>query len=41
MSNPVDLSAVSREESLDLYRDLVRLRRFEDKVYQLFLKDAE
>lgn len=38
MSNPVDLSAVSREESLDLYRDLVRLRRFEDKVYQLFLK---
>ena len=38
MSNPVDLSGVDREEALDLYRDLVRLRRFEDKVYQLFLK---
>ena len=38
MSNPVDLSGVSREEAFDLYRDLVRLRRFEDKVYQLFLK---
>ena len=38
MSDPIDLSGVSGEEALDLYRDLVRLRRFEDKVYQLFLK---
>ena len=38
MSDPIDLSGVSPDEALALYRDLVRLRRFEDKVYQLFLK---
>ena len=38
MSDPIDLTGVSPDEALALYRDLVRLRRFEDKVYQLFLK---
>lgn len=38
MSNQIDLSGIDRETAFELYRDLVRLRRFEDKVYQLFLK---
>lgn len=38
MSTPIDLAGVDRETALRLYRQVVRLRRFEDKVYQLFLK---
>lgn len=38
MSTPIDLTGVDRDTALRLYRQVVRLRRFEDKVYQLFLK---
>lgn len=38
MSTPIDLTGVDQDTALRLYRQVVRLRRFEDKVYQLFLK---
>lgn len=34
----IDLTGVSDAEALTLYTELVRLRQFEDRVYQLFLK---
>lgn len=34
----IDLSGIDDAQALRLYRELLRLRRFEDKVYQLFLK---
>lgn len=34
----IDLTGLTREQAHHLYIELVRLRRFEDKVYQLFLK---
>ena len=38
MSEPVDVSGLDADHARGLYRGLVRLRRFEDRVYQLFLK---
>lgn len=35
---PVDVHDIDRPDALTLYREILRLRRFEDKVYQLFLK---
>jgi len=34
----IDLEGIELADALALYRELSRLRRFEDKVYQLFLK---
>ena len=38
MTQPVDVSGLDADHARLLYRGLVRLRRFEDRVYQLFLK---
>jgi len=38
VSEPVDVSGLDADHARGLYRGLVRLRRFEDRVYQLFLK---
>lgn len=38
MIEPIDIAGLSHEEALGLYRGMVRIRRFEDRVYQLFLK---
>ncbi|SDT46659.1 thiamine pyrophosphate-dependent dehydrogenase E1 component subunit alpha [Jiangella sp. DSM 45060] len=38
MTRPVDLGGLPAEQALRLYRGLVRIRRFEDRVYQLFLR---
>ena len=38
MRNPIDLTGIETGDALATYRELCRLRRFEDKVYQLFLK---
>lgn len=38
MTVQLDLSEIDQADALATYRDLSRLRRFEDKVYQLFLK---
>lgn len=38
MTRPIDLGGLSGEHALHLYRGLVRIRRFEDRVYQLFLR---
>ena len=38
MTQPIDISGITQTDALNLYRGLYRIRRFEDKVYQLFLK---
>ena len=38
MTSAIDLSGVDLGQAKAIYRDLSRLRRFEDRVYQLFLK---
>lgn len=38
MTTPIDVHGLDRPDALGLYRGILRLRRFEDKVYQLFLK---
>ncbi|WP_053202880.1 thiamine pyrophosphate-dependent dehydrogenase E1 component subunit alpha [Jiangella muralis] len=38
MTRPIDVGGLSGEKALRLYRGLVRIRRFEDRVYQLFLR---
>jgi pyruvate dehydrogenase E1 component alpha subunit len=35
---PIDISGVTQEDALNLYKEMYRIRRFEDRVYQLFLK---
>jgi len=35
---PIDLTGLNRDQARHLYIEVMRLRRFEDKVYQLFLK---
>lgn len=38
MTEPIDITGLDREEALLLYQEMLRIRRFEDRVYQLFLK---
>ena len=38
MIQPLEIAGLDREEALHLYREMLRIRRFEDRVYQLFLK---
>lgn len=35
---PINISGLSRDEAILFYREMLRIRRFEDRVYQLFLK---
>ena len=35
---PIDITGLDKAQALHLYREMVRIRRFEDRVYQLFLK---
>jgi len=35
---PIDLAGLCKDEVLHLYQEMLRIRRFEDRVYQLFLK---
>lgn len=35
---PLDITGLTRDDALHLYQEMLRIRRFEDRVYQLFLK---
>lgn len=35
---PIDITGLNKDEALHLYKEMLRIRRFEDRVYQLFLK---
>ncbi len=35
---PIDISGLTRDDAMHLYQEMLRIRRFEDRVYQLFLK---
>jgi len=36
--DPIDIAGLSKDQALHLYQEMLRIRRFEDRVYQLFLK---
>jgi len=38
VTREIDLKAQDNELLISLFKDIIRLRKFEDKVYQLFLK---
>ncbi len=38
MIDPIDIAGLSKDQALHLYQEMLRIRRFEDRVYQLFLK---
>jgi TPP-dependent pyruvate/acetoin dehydrogenase alpha subunit len=38
VTREIDLKAQDKELLISLFKDIIRLRKFEDKVYQLFLK---
>jgi len=38
MTERINVDDVTTERALDLYREMLRIRRFEDRVYQLFLQ---
>ena len=35
---PIDITGLTQDDAIHLYQEMLRIRRFEDRVYQLFLK---